>query len=257
MAPTLGAVSLRRALFATVTGALLAGCAGGSAGSTTAPVSSASTAASTVTPTASPVSLPSTPAPRAVPQPAFRWHSASVAGVTLGRSWRPGCPVGPSGLRAVTLTTWGFDRHAHAGTLIVATHAVPAVVAVFRRLYAARFPIRRMVPIAAYGGSDDRSMAADNTSAFNCRAAVSDGPKTWSMHAYGLAVDLDPLENPYTLNGRVYPPAGAPYTDRSRIRRGMIVPRGPVVAAFSAVGWGWGGRWSSSPDLQHFSVNGK
>jgi hypothetical protein len=155
------------------------------------------------------------------------------------------------------MTTWGFDRRAHTGTLVVATRAVPAVVSAFRRIYADRFPIRRMVPISAYGGSDHRSMAADNTSAFNCRYAVNDGPKTWSMHAYGLAIDINTLENPYTLNGRVYPPAGRPYTDRSRVRRGMIVRGSAPVAAFRAVGWGWGGRWSSSPDYQHFSSSGQ
>jgi hypothetical protein len=198
----------------------------------------------------------SSPARSAAP-PVFRWHTASVSARSLGKSWHRGCPVGPTGLRAVTMTTWGFDHRAHSGTLVVASRAVPAVVGAFRRLYAARFPIRRMVPVAAYGASDDRSMAADNTSAFNCRYAVSDGPKTWSMHAYGLAVDIDTIENPYTLDGRVYPPAGTPYTDRSNVRRGMIVRGSAAVRAFSAVGWGWGGRWSSSPDYQHFSSTGQ
>ena len=86
---------------------------------------------------------------------------------------------------------------------------------IFRRLYAERFPIRGMEPVAAFGGSDNRSMAADNTSAFNCRYAVATGPKRWSVHAYGEAIDVDPLENPYLLGGTVYPPAGRPYLDRS------------------------------------------
>jgi len=100
-------------------------------------------------------------------------------------------------------------------------------------------------------------MAHDNTSAFNCRYAVANGPRSWSEHAYGEAVDIDPRENPYRLNGRIYPPAGKPYLDRSKHRRGMIFAGGPVVAAFDAVGWGWGGRWASTPDYQHFSVNGR
>jgi len=185
---------------------------------------------------------------------------SSVSGVTaadLGKSWHPGCPVGPSSLRALTMTFWGFDQRAHSGTLIVNASAVTAVGDAFRTMYDGRFPIRRMVPIAAYGGDDNKSMAADNTSAFNCRYAVANGPKSWSMHAFGEAVDIDTLENPYTLDGRVYPPAGKPYTDRSRRRAGMIVPGSLPVRAFSSVGWGWGGRWSSSPDYQHFSANGK
>jgi D-alanyl-D-alanine carboxypeptidase len=134
---------------------------------------------------------------------------------------------------------------------------VPAVVAAFRGMYDVRFPIRQMQPIAAYGGDDNKSMAADNTSAFNCRLAVSDGPPSWSMHAYGEAIDINTLENPYRLNGTVRPPAGATYMDRSNVRPGMIVVGSAPVHAFAAMHWGWGGNWSSSPDYQHFSVNGR
>ena len=126
----------------------------------------------------------------------------------------------------------------------------------FARLYAARFPIRRMEPVDAFGGSDDRSMAADNTSAFNCRTAVAPGPRRWSAHAYGEAIDVDPVENPYLVDGRVLPPAGRRYLDRSRVRPGMAVPGGTLVSAFAAVGWQWGGRWTGSPDTQHFSATG-
>ena len=175
----------------------------------------------------------------------------------LGKSWHQGCPVGAASLRAVTLTFWGFDRAAHTGTLVVNARVVSAVVDAFRQVYAARFPIRQMVPIAAYGGDDNKSMAADNTSSFNCRPAVSNGPKTWSMHAFGEAIDINTVENPYTLDGTVRPPSGKPYTNRSWVRPGMIVRGTAPTRAFSAVGWGWGGNWSSSPDYQHFSTNGR
>ena len=196
-------------------------------------------------------------AARTAPAPAFRWSSRRVTASELGKSWHPGCPVGPASLRALTVTFWGFDHTAHTGTLVVNASAVPAMTSAVRRMYADRFPIRRIVPVSAYGGDDNKSMAADNTSAFNCRYAVSNGPKTWSMHAYGLAIDFNTVENPYTLDGKVRPPSGAPYTDRSRVRPGMIVRGSAPVLAFSAVGWGWGGSWSSSPDYQHFSSNGK
>jgi hypothetical protein len=130
------------------------------------------------------------------------------------------------------------------------------VARIFERLYRARFPIRRIVTIAAYGGSDDRSLAADNTSAFNCRSAVAPGPKRWSVHAYGEAIDVNPVENPYLEGGRVLPPAGRRYVDRTIARRGMAVSGGVLVAAFAAEGWQWGGRWSASPDRQHFSASG-
>jgi hypothetical protein len=187
----------------------------------------------------------------------FRWGSSHVTAASLGKSWHAGCPVGPAGLRAISLTFWGFDGRAHQGTLIGSAGAVPAYVTAFRAMYAARFPIRQLRPVSAYGGSDNRSMAADNTSAFNCRYAVANGPKHWSMHAYGGAIDINPRENPYRLNGKVLPPAGKPYMDRSNVRSGMIVTGSAAVHAFSAIGWGWGGRWSSTPDYQHFSSNGQ
>jgi hypothetical protein len=156
----------------------------------------------------------------------------------------------------VTVSYVGFDGRPHTGTLVVNRRVTRDVERIFARLYAARFPIHRMQPTAHYGGSDDRSMAADNTSAFNCRYAVAPGPKRWSVHAYGEAVDVNTVENPYLEAGRVLPPAGASYTDRSRYRRGMAVAGGPLVRAFASVGWLWGGRWASSPDWQHFSKTG-
>lgn len=188
--------------------------------------------------------------------PAYHAHVAPVTAVQLGRSWHRGCPVGPAGLRNVTVSYVGFDGKAHRGTLVVSRRVASEVVVVFRRLYEARFPIRRIVPVARYGGSDPRSMAADNTSAFNCRYVVAPGPKRWSVHAYGEAIDLNTVENPYLEGGRVLPPAGKPYVDRSRYRRGMAVAGGVVVRAFASVGWLWGGRWSGSPDWQHFSKTG-
>jgi hypothetical protein len=171
-------------------------------------------------------------------------------------TYRAGCPVPPRDLRLVRVGHWGFDGEARVGSLVVNRRVAVDVVSVFRRLYAARFPIRRMVPVSAYRGDDDASMAADNTSAFNCRAAVGSTTGSWSMHAYGLAVDVNPVENPYVLGGRARPPAGRRYVDRSRVRPGMAVAGGVLVRAFESVGWRWGGRWGS-PDYQHFSTNGR
>ena len=192
----------------------------------------------------------------AASRPAFTWRSDRVTAASLGDSWHPGCPIGPRELRALTLTFWGFDHTAHHGVLIVRSRAVSAYVSAFRAMYAGKFPIRRIRPVSEYGGSDNRSMRHDNTSAFNCRYAVSNGPKHWSMHAYGEAVDINPVENPYKLNGEVLPPKGEPYMDRSNVRPGMIVNGSLPVRAFSSLGWGWGGYWSSSPDYQHFSSTG-
>jgi hypothetical protein len=188
--------------------------------------------------------------------PPFHASVAPVTAAQLGRSWHAGCPVGPAGLRRVLVSFVGFDGRAHTGELVVNAAVAGDVETVFRRLYAVRFPIRRVRPVSAYGGSDDRSMAADNTSAFNCRYAVAPGPKRWSVHAYGEAIDVNTVENPYVEGGRVLPPAGRAYLDRSRYRRGMAVTRGVLVRAFASVGWQWGGRWAASPDWQHFSRTG-
>jgi hypothetical protein len=188
--------------------------------------------------------------------PPFHANVEPVSAAELGRSWHPGCPVGPSDLRTVRVSYVGFDGRAHVGATVVNRRVVADVEAVFRRLYAAGFPIHRMEPIARFGGSDDRSMAADNTSGFNCRYAVAPGPRRWSVHAYGEAIDVNTVENPYVVGGRVLPPAGRRYVDRLHYRKGMAVAGGVLVRAFASVGWLWGGRWTASPDWQHFSATG-
>jgi hypothetical protein len=184
---------------------------------------------------------------------------ASVSAVTardLPSTYRPGCPVGPAQLRMLHLTYWGFDARAHEGTIVVAASVASNVVGVFRSLYEQHFPIRRMQPEDAFGGRDPMSMAADNTSGFNCRNAVASGPPRWSAHAYGTAIDVNTVENPY-VEGRVAQPAnGAAYLDRSPARPGMAEPGGVLNRAFAAIGWQWGGRWTATPDYQHFSADG-
>jgi hypothetical protein len=171
-----------------------------------------------------------------------------------GVSWHPGCPVPLRELRAVHVTIWRFDRTARVGTLIVHRRWADDMRAIFRRLYRARFPIRRMRPVDVYGGDDRRSMAADNTSAFNCRYVA--GTTRWSQHAYGRAVDIDPVENPYVRGDHVSPRAGRRFADRSLHRPGMIHKRDVVWRAFHRIGWGWGGVWRTAQDYQHFSSTG-
>ncbi len=178
-----------------------------------------------------------------------------VSAADLGLSWHDGCPVGPDGLRRVRVGYWGFDNLAHEGAVVVSADLTDAVMSVFRRLYDERFPIRDMKTIDAFGGDDNASMAGDNTSGFNCRAAVAPGPPRWSAHAYGQAIDVNPVENPYVQGADVLPPSGAEYLDRSATRPGAAAPGSGLNAAFAAVGWSWGGTWSS-PDYQHFSATG-
>ncbi len=219
---------------------------------------SSSTTSSTATPATAPQPTDSAPTTTvaAVAEPAFTGTVSEVTAADLPSSWRPGCPVSPDGLRLLRVAHWGFDDKPRSGSIVVAASVAEAVLDVFSTLYDQRFPIRRMEPIDVYGGDDDTSLAADNTSGFNCRQAITDGPAHWSTHAYGLAIDVNPVENPYLLGDRVLPPAGADYLDRSVYRPGMAVMGGVLTSAFAAVGWSWGGTWPGNPDYQHFSATG-
>jgi hypothetical protein len=194
--------------------------------------------------------------PPTVP-PAPPPFSSSIEGVTaadLGASWRPGCPVGPESLRRVTVSLVGFDGVAHSGQVVVHADVAADVVEAFRRVYDARFPIRKMKPIFTQAEFEDFETRDDNSTGFSCRPAVNTDPTpSWSNHAYGRAIDVNPIENPYLNGGRIIPSAGAAYTDRGNVRPGMAVPGNALVEAFRAVGWGWG---ASFQDYQHFSTTG-
>jgi hypothetical protein len=192
--------------------------------------------------------------------PAFEGRAERIDAETRARmsgvSWHRGCPVGFADLRLLTVSHWGFDGRRWRGRLVVNRDAAGAMLETMRALYRLRFPIRRMRLVDAYGADDHRSMAADNTSAFNCRF-VAGSPGVWSEHAYGRAIDVNPIENPYlTESGYASPPAGGAFTDRSDHRPGMIHRGGAVVEAFADAGWEWGGNWPWPVDYQHFSASG-
>jgi hypothetical protein len=156
----------------------------------------------------------------------------------------------------IHLSYWGFDGRSHTGSIVVNASVVAAVTAIFRTLYADRFPIYEMVPEDAYRGDDNAAAAADDTSGFNCRDAVAPGPPQWSVHAFGEAIDVNDVQNPYVDGSDVIPPAGTAYLDRADVRPGMAYRGGVLVSAFASVGWQWGGRWSPGTDYQHFSSTG-
>jgi D-alanyl-D-alanine carboxypeptidase len=178
----------------------------------------------------------------------------------VGSTWHHGCPVALSQLRVLRVTYWGFDRHVHTGGLVTNRQAAGPLRLVFRRLFELRFPIHSMSLDDVYGARRKHPRIEDQTASFECRnAAASPCPGTspthhWSMHAYGEAIDVNPIENPYTGCGITRTKASIPYLDRSRLRRGMVTPA--VVSAFRSIGWGWGGDWTSVKDYMHFSANG-
>ena len=175
--------------------------------------------------------------------------------------WRAGCPVSLSQLRLLTVSHWGFDGRTHTGQLVVNESAAVPLRSVFRRLYGLRWPIRHMQLEDMYGPEDARPKDNDISGSFHCRQAVPSpctggkGTGHWSNHAYGLAIDLNPRENPYVGCGMTHDPSTRRYMDRSPLRRGMVTPA--VVAAFRSIGWGWGGAWTGdTKDYMHFSFNG-
>lgn len=197
-----------------------------------------------------------TPPPPGAGAPPYRLHIEAVSAADLGASYEPGCPVPPSQLRRVRVDYWGYDGEAHRGDLIVAAAVADDVGWAFGELYDARFQIRRIHPVDRYGGDDDASMAANNTSAFNCRRVT--GGSGWSEHAYGTAIDINPVQNPYVgASGTVLPDEAEPWADRSLRVPGMIHRNGVVVRTFAGLGWGWGGDWTSLKDYQHLSLSGR
>jgi hypothetical protein len=173
----------------------------------------------------------------------------------LARStWRPACPVSASRLRYLTMSFYGFDDRVHTGEMLVNSDVAETVVTIFGKLFAARFPIEEMRVVDAPELDLPPTGDGNNTTAFECRAAR--GQTRWSAHAYGLAIDLNPFQNPYTRADIVLPELSSAYLDRDRVRPGMVQDGGPVVSAFETAGWTWGGRWSEPTDLMHFSATG-
>jgi hypothetical protein len=178
-----------------------------------------------------------------------------------GRYWHQGCPVGLSQLRLLTVTYWDWDGNVQQGQLVVNEAVALKLARVFRRLYELRFPIRHMQLADAYGPRSAQPADGDVTASFECRQAVpspcSGGTGTghWSEHAYGEAVDLNPVENPYVGCGMTRDKTALKYVNRSRHRKGMVTYA--VLQAFRSVGWGWGGAWSgNTKDYMHFSATG-
>jgi hypothetical protein len=189
--------------------------------------------------------------------------AAERAEVIAAKEWHSGCPVALSQLRVLTARYLGFDGKAHTGQLLVNGADADRLQQVFSRLYAIRFPIRHMALSDAYGPVAGRPHDDDITASFECRQAVaspcsglaSTGTGSWSEHAYGEAIDLNPVENPYVGCGMTRDKSALSYLDRSRVRPGMVTPE--VIQIFDDIGWGWGGSWTgSTKDYMHFSATG-
>jgi anaerobic ribonucleoside-triphosphate reductase len=173
-----------------------------------------------------------------------------------GNSYRKGCPVGLDDLRYLRLKHKNFLGKEQWGELIVHREVADEVVKIFEALYEADYPIYQMRLVSDYKGSDWQSIEADNTSAFNCRRAT--GSKHYSKHAYGKAIDINPIENPYISRiGHISHKASLVYRQRvhkndTTADRAVLLPKDKAVRIFKKYGWKWGGDWSRVKDYQHF-----
>lgn len=167
-----------------------------------------------------------------------------------GVSWKKGCPVALGNLRLVKVGYIGFDGRIMQGELVVHKSVAVEMSDIFEELYEAGYPIRSVSLVDRYGGDDGVSMEADNSSAFNYRKV--DGSSSLSKHSYGIAVDINPVENPYIKGKVLSPAAGKTFTDRSKPIPGMIIAGDPCHQAFTSRGWTWGGNWKTLKDYQHF-----
>jgi poly-gamma-glutamate synthesis protein (capsule biosynthesis protein) len=193
----------------------------------------------------------------ALVSPPRRAHAAEISALPApvrarmeGVSWHgddPRCPRWTE-LAYLQLDHVTFDGTGR-GELVVAAALATRTVELFRRLWELGFPIRQLRLVDDFGASDDASMSADNSSAFNFRVVA--GTSVLSQHALGRAIDINPVENPWRRPDRILPAAGEAFADRRAIRHGMIVRPGPVVAAFDELGWEWGGDWRHAFDEHH------
>lgn len=173
-----------------------------------------------------------------------------------GNSWQAGCPVAIDDLRYLQMTYIDFDGVEQMGELIVHQTVANEMVAIFGELYSIGYPIRQMRLVSDFNGNDWQSIEADNTSAFNCRQAT--GSKKWSRHAYGKAVDINPLENPYiSRKGYISHKASLPYRKRvhrnsSAADRAILLREDLATQIFKRYGYFWGGDWRTIKDYQHF-----
>jgi hypothetical protein len=179
-----------------------------------------------------------------------------------GTTWKPGCPVPLADLRLLRFNYWSFHGEVSRGPMVVHEDVAQDVLWVFRRLFRARFPIKRVALAREFVPEEFEPVTYTRrsvTAAFNCRPVILPSGPTgeFSNHSYGMAVDINPIQNPYVTAGGFYRTrASRPYIDRSRRRKGMIHDGDVVVRSFAAIGWTWGGHWSGDKDYMHFDVRG-
>lgn len=181
-------------------------------------------------------------------------HITAALRTRMGATYQPGCPVPLSKLTYLTLSFHGFDQRAHTGELVVASSVAPKAIRAFRRLFALGFPLEQMTLPAGGDVSAPPTGDGNTTAGFICRKAR--GLTRFSAHAYGLAIDVNPFDNPYVKGDLVLPELASAYADRHWVRPGMFLRGSAAVRAFTDEGFTWGGAFHSLKDYQHMTLTG-
>lgn len=253
-AVALAAVLLSAAVLGSCVAAPVADPAVGDEALPAAPAPASTAAAVEADPATAPTEPATTPTPTTQPPPGFEFAVGPVDEATrakMGKTWFPGCPVPIEDLSHVTVTHYGFDGAVHQGEFVVAAGAADTLREPFRRIFEMRYPIQVL------NVTDGEDVPWDESAAFNCRKKVGDRSQ-WSEHSYGRAIDINPVQNPYVSASSIVPDDGRPYADRGRVDPGVLHAGDPVVIAFEAAGWHWGGTWTGrTHDYMHFSTTGQ
>src|SRR5262245_19781442 len=175
--------------------------------------------------------------------------------VAARSTWQAACPVTLEQLSYVTVSFLGFDGRAHTGELMVEATEADRFVGAFQTLFDARYPIEEMRVTTQPDLDAPPTGDGNNTSAFACRPIAGPGRSSWSSHAYGRAVDINPFMNPYVRGDLVLPELSSSFLHRSNVRPGMLADGVGVVTAFGTIGWAWGGLWMQPTDYMHFSAD--
>ena len=187
------------------------------------------------------------------PDTVFAYSSLSdeVIETITGGSYKENDKIKIEDLSHLQIAYWGFDEEEHIGEMIINKKVAEDVLEIFKELYDAKFPIDKIRLIDEYDADDELSMLDNNTSAF-CYREIAGSNGKLSKHGHGIAIDINPVQNPYVKNDIVLPEIGLDYLDRTNFRKGMIVKEDVCYNAFKQRGWIWGGEWNSLKDYQHF-----
>lgn len=180
-----------------------------------------------------------------------------ISSIKACADWSEDCPVSIQRLVEVNIVHRDFEGRDQSGQLIVLDELGENVKSIFQELYEMKFPLHKVVPSDEFGGDDVMCMNANISSAFNCRRVMN--TDRWSSHAYGAAIDINPVQNPYVLindeenTAKIYPNGGSKFLNRGLQEAGMVEP---IVSIFKKHGFtDWGGAWRSPLDYHHFQVD--